>query len=460
MIARLSWWNRQRRRRPHAGAPLRSALARPAPLSPTYPAPPATAADRPGGAPHGDGGRGGDQGSRSCHHRGVLRGTPPPGAAAGGVAGALPALPPPLRACPSRMPACWWRSSAPRLQPAAVRSLLGCACGGWPGWACGPHTQLRCRPPTEQHTNRTHTHAHACAGGPAEAHWRQVRSRQRRRRLREAQVLAGGAQGCCGVEPWAALYGLRQLSGGGERLLLVSPHSSHSRLSHSTTNPARPPPCPCSDPKLGNTDDRIEVGDKVVSVSASFGDDIWEARNFGQVRDHEGALACVRGRAGAGVREGLHWGGAGQRTRVQGSTAGRSRVQGSSAGRSTAQGRASAVGWRGCLAGSSALRLPPRRARLTPAPTPGRCLPACLPPRWCTPSRPATATSTCASSATSVTCPPSSRRARGARGARNTLSFPLFQILTAAGRGLRPALGPAVDGWLAPPHVCVRSRPC
>lgn len=38
-----------------------------------------------------------------------------------------------------------------------------------------------------------------------------------------------------------------------------------------------------SDPKLGNTDARIEAGDKVVKVSASFGGDVWEALNFGQV---------------------------------------------------------------------------------------------------------------------------------------------------------------------------------
>lgn len=31
------------------------------------------------------------------------------------------------------------------------------------------------------------------------------------------------------------------------------------------------------DPKLGNIDERIEVGDKLVNVSASFGDDIWPA---------------------------------------------------------------------------------------------------------------------------------------------------------------------------------------
>ena len=38
-----------------------------------------------------------------------------------------------------------------------------------------------------------------------------------------------------------------------------------------------------SDPALGNTDDAIAPGDKLVRVSASFGDDIWEALNFGQV---------------------------------------------------------------------------------------------------------------------------------------------------------------------------------
>eukprot|EP00803_Ostreobium_quekettii_P004328 evm.model.scf_823.4 EVM.evm.TU.scf_823.4 scf_823:18991-22323(+) len=38
-----------------------------------------------------------------------------------------------------------------------------------------------------------------------------------------------------------------------------------------------------SDPKLGETDERIEVGDKVMQVSASFGDDVWDAKNFGQV---------------------------------------------------------------------------------------------------------------------------------------------------------------------------------
>ncbi len=38
-----------------------------------------------------------------------------------------------------------------------------------------------------------------------------------------------------------------------------------------------------TDPSLGNTDPAISPGDKLVRVSASFGDDIWEALNFGQV---------------------------------------------------------------------------------------------------------------------------------------------------------------------------------
>jgi hypothetical protein len=38
-----------------------------------------------------------------------------------------------------------------------------------------------------------------------------------------------------------------------------------------------------SDASLGNTDPRIQAGDKVVKISASFGGDIWEAINFGQV---------------------------------------------------------------------------------------------------------------------------------------------------------------------------------
>lgn len=38
-----------------------------------------------------------------------------------------------------------------------------------------------------------------------------------------------------------------------------------------------------SDPNLGNTDDRIQPGDKILKVSASFGTDIWDAINYGQV---------------------------------------------------------------------------------------------------------------------------------------------------------------------------------
>ncbi|KAK9834004.1 hypothetical protein WJX81_002301 [Elliptochloris bilobata] len=38
-----------------------------------------------------------------------------------------------------------------------------------------------------------------------------------------------------------------------------------------------------SDPNLGSTDPNIEPGDQIVSISASFGTDVWEAKNFGQV---------------------------------------------------------------------------------------------------------------------------------------------------------------------------------
>jgi len=37
------------------------------------------------------------------------------------------------------------------------------------------------------------------------------------------------------------------------------------------------------DPKKGNLDPRCEVGDKMVAISASFGDDVWTAENFGQI---------------------------------------------------------------------------------------------------------------------------------------------------------------------------------
>eukprot|EP00775_Hariotina_reticulata_P001401 gene1401-1744_t len=38
-----------------------------------------------------------------------------------------------------------------------------------------------------------------------------------------------------------------------------------------------------NDPKLGNTDPRIQPGDKVVQISASFGTDVWDAQNYGQI---------------------------------------------------------------------------------------------------------------------------------------------------------------------------------
>lgn len=38
-----------------------------------------------------------------------------------------------------------------------------------------------------------------------------------------------------------------------------------------------------TDPKLGNTSSDITPGDKVVKISASFGSDVWDALNFGQV---------------------------------------------------------------------------------------------------------------------------------------------------------------------------------
>jgi len=37
-----------------------------------------------------------------------------------------------------------------------------------------------------------------------------------------------------------------------------------------------------NNPQAGYTDDRVQVGDKVVQVSASFGDDVWDAKGFGQ----------------------------------------------------------------------------------------------------------------------------------------------------------------------------------
>lgn len=38
-----------------------------------------------------------------------------------------------------------------------------------------------------------------------------------------------------------------------------------------------------SDARIGMTDDRIAVADKIVEVSASFGSDVWKAQNYGQV---------------------------------------------------------------------------------------------------------------------------------------------------------------------------------
>ena len=54
-----------------------------------------------------------------------------------------------------------------------------------------------------------------------------------------------------------------------------------------------PPVLPCrlcawavqarTDPNVGNTSPEITPGDKVIKVSSSFGSDVWEALNFGQV---------------------------------------------------------------------------------------------------------------------------------------------------------------------------------
>lgn len=47
-----------------------------------------------------------------------------------------------------------------------------------------------------------------------------------------------------------------------------------------------------SDPALGNTDPRVQPGDKIVQISASFGADIWDAQNFGQI------MYAIRTRSG------------------------------------------------------------------------------------------------------------------------------------------------------------------
>eukprot|EP01026_Neomeris_dumetosa_P055963 TRINITY_DN51086_c0_g1_i1.p1 TRINITY_DN51086_c0_g1~~TRINITY_DN51086_c0_g1_i1.p1 ORF type:complete len:344 (-),score=59.02 TRINITY_DN51086_c0_g1_i1:135-1166(-) len=38
-----------------------------------------------------------------------------------------------------------------------------------------------------------------------------------------------------------------------------------------------------TDAQMGSTDPQIQVGDKLLKVSASFGSDVWDAKNFGQV---------------------------------------------------------------------------------------------------------------------------------------------------------------------------------
>lgn len=120
--------------------------------------------------------------------------------------------------------------------------------------------------------------------------------------------------------------------------------------------PLAPPlPQSRSDPMLGNTSPEVAPGDKVVKVSASFGSDVWEALNFGQVR------GCMR-----------------------------SRTPGSS-------GRAAA----GPAPGPAAEDPPARRARpREPPPTHGPHLPC---PRSFTQSRRATARSTFACSASMAT---------------------------------------------------------
>jgi C-terminal processing protease CtpA/Prc len=47
-----------------------------------------------------------------------------------------------------------------------------------------------------------------------------------------------------------------------------------------------------NDPALGNTDARIQPGDKIVQISASFGSDVWDAQNFGQI------MYAIRTRSG------------------------------------------------------------------------------------------------------------------------------------------------------------------
>lgn len=47
-----------------------------------------------------------------------------------------------------------------------------------------------------------------------------------------------------------------------------------------------------SNPKLGNIDPRVQPGDKIVEISASFGSEVWKAENFGQI------MYAIRTRSG------------------------------------------------------------------------------------------------------------------------------------------------------------------
>lgn len=47
-----------------------------------------------------------------------------------------------------------------------------------------------------------------------------------------------------------------------------------------------------NNPAAGNTDPRIQPGDKVVQISASFGSEVWDAQNFGQI------MYAIRTRSG------------------------------------------------------------------------------------------------------------------------------------------------------------------
>ncbi|GFH24842.1 uncharacterized protein HaLaN_22708 [Haematococcus lacustris] len=48
-----------------------------------------------------------------------------------------------------------------------------------------------------------------------------------------------------------------------------------------------------NDPKLGNTDPRVQPGDKITQISASFGEDVWDAQNYGQI------MYAIRTRSGS-----------------------------------------------------------------------------------------------------------------------------------------------------------------